>query len=129
MNKPTKKLLLQIMSEQGARKHYPGPHVEDRQEFIDNVTAQLIEQGANREDIIIDSQKISIGTQFWHLPRHSRDGDLVKVQVRSKDIITTGASGEPCYGDQKGWQVAPGADGVGWCLQHVVSNARLYPIA
>jgi hypothetical protein len=127
MKAPTKKAYLAALAANGARKFYPAPHIEDTADIISNIKAQLLEQGAAESDIIIDAQKISIGSQYWNLPRHYRDGDLVKVQIRSKDIITTGASGEPCYGDIKGWQIAS-VDG-GYCLQHVASGARLYPLA
>lgn len=119
-----KKSLLALLNGKKAKKTYPAPHIEDRDSFIKNITMQLLGQGANEKDIEVDAQKISIGRQFWWLPKHSREGDIVEVQVRSKDIITTPVGGESCYGDIVGWQVS----GCGEKLIHKVSGATLIAI-
>ena len=122
--RPTKKLMLQILKDTGrARKFYKGPYLEDRDQIIADIKRQLIEQGADEKDIVVDAQTIAIGGQFWWLPRHPRDGHLVTVEVRTADIITTPDDGEPCFGAIKDWQVSED----GTHLVHEIGT-RLYPM-
>jgi hypothetical protein len=126
--KPTKKLYLQILKDKGvAMKFYPGPHLEDRPAYIADITQQLLTQGAKPEDIKVSDDFIEIGRQYWRLPKNPRKGDYVRVQIRSKDLITfrSDDSSNGCYSDIKDWQVVEYISGA-YCLEHGISKARLY---
>ncbi len=82
------------------------PTVEDKEKIISNIKAQLLEQGAKEEDIEVTEDKISIGRQFWMLPKMKAEEKGILV-VRSKDYVFQSSRG-PVYGDKVGCKVVNG---------------------
>lgn len=59
---------------------------DDTADFVKTIHEQLIKQGAKPEDIKVDESKISIGRQFWMLPK-MKASTLATFTTRSADYI------------------------------------------
>ncbi len=80
--------------------------VEQKDDMVKSIKSQLLEQGAQESDIKITDDKISIGHQFWLLPKMRAEEQGLLI-IRSKDYVFHAERG-PIYGDKVGCTVVDG---------------------
>ena len=126
MTNTTKKALLAKLNNAKALKTHPAPHIEDAPQIVAAIVDQLKAQGATDADIEICEDKVQIGSQFWLLPKHPRNGVEVDVRVNSVDVITTPKNGAPCHGSKTKWKVSD--DGESLVFPGHSGDVKLTPI-